>query len=345
MKNVIKLVTRWIIPLIGSVVALALIFYLYRGLDYELILTGLRKANPWWITMLATTILLEQLINGWKWRQILYDVKPISSLRLTGAFLAGYGANVLVPLGISPLVRSWLIARLEALKMATVLTTTIIARFLDGVVFALFAGVVVVVGKVPQIGGNLELGLSIAGALNLVLFAGLLWLMFRFRAFFAREEPLICRLFDWVATRFRADGAALRASLCNGVVWPRGRLRRIAVILGAVASKIVSATHFLWAGLAVGIVLTPFDYLFLMVFAGFSMVLSRFVRIPGGFVIGSAFAFRLLNVPDEQALLMILFNQVMSIFLVVVIGLVILWQSGIDIRNVQTKMKSGDVRV
>ena len=125
MKNVIKLVTRWIIPLIGSVVALALIFYLYRGLDYELILTGLRKANPWWITMLATTILLEQLINGWKWRQILYDVKPISSLRLTGAFLAGYGANVLVPLGISPLVRSWLIARLEALKMATVLTTKI----------------------------------------------------------------------------------------------------------------------------------------------------------------------------------------------------------------------------
>ena len=200
-------------------------------------------------------------------------------------------------------------------------------------------------GKVPQIGGNLELGLSIAGALNLVLFAGLLWLMFRFRAFFAREEPLICRLFDWVATRFRADGAALRASLCNGVVWPRGRLRRIAVILGAVASKIVSATHFLWAGLAVGIVLTPFDYLFLMVFAGFSMVLSRFVRIPGGFVIGSAFAFRLLNVPDEQALLMILFNHVMSIFLVVVIGLVILWQSGIDIRNVQTKMKSGDARV
>jgi hypothetical protein len=28
-----------------------------------------------------------------------------------------------------------------------------------------------------------------------------------------------------------------------------------------------------------------------------------------------------------------------------VIGLVILWQSGIDIRNVQTKMKSGDARV
>jgi hypothetical protein len=43
-------------------------------------------------------------------------------------------------------------------------------------------------------------------------------------------------------------------------------------------------------------VLAPFDYLFLMVFAGFSIVLSRFVRVPGGFIIGSAFAFHLLGV-------------------------------------------------
>jgi hypothetical protein len=52
---------------------------------------------------------------------------------------AGYGANVLVPLGISPLVHSWLIARIKVLQMGTVLTTSIIARFIDRVVFALFA--------------------------------------------------------------------------------------------------------------------------------------------------------------------------------------------------------------
>ena len=72
------------------------------------------------------------------------------------------------------------------------------------------------------------------------------------------------------------------------------------------------------------------------------MVISKFVRVPGGFVIGSAFAFHLLGVPDEQALLMILFNFVMSILLVVVIGLVILWQSGIDIREAQRSMEAAD---
>ena len=58
--------------------------------------------------------------------------------------------------------------------------------------------------------------------------------------------------------------------------------------------KAIAATHFLWAGLSVGVLLGAFDYLFLMVFAGFAMVLARFVRVPGGFVIGSGFAFKLL---------------------------------------------------
>ena len=101
--------------------------------------------------------------------------------------------------------------------------------------------------------------------------------------------------------------------------------------------KMISVTHFLWAGLAVGVVLAGWDYLFLMVFAGFALVLARFIRVPGGLFIGSAFALKLLDVPDEQALAMILFNNVFSIVLVVGIGLVFLWRSGIDIGAARTR--------
>ena len=75
------------------------------------------------------------------------------------------------------------------------------------------------------------------------------------------------------------------------------------------------------------------DYLFLMIFAGFALVLTRFIRVPGGFVIGSGFALKLLGVPDEQALAMILFNQVLSMVLMVGLGLLFLWRSGVDIRE------------
>jgi uncharacterized membrane protein YbhN (UPF0104 family) len=327
------LLLRWGAPLIGAAVALVLIFMLYGSLDFGKFLDGLRSANLIWVVILAVTILLEQFFNGWKWRQILHDVKPVDTFRLTGALLAGYGANVLVPLGISPLVRAWIIARLEQLKMATVLTTTIISRFIDGVVFALFAGVLALVGQVPQVEGNLELGLSVAGALNIVLFGGLLWAMFRFRTLFASDGPVICRLFDWVAARMRANGPGLRTAICDGVIWPRNAMRRVVVFVGAIAAKLIAATHFVWAGLAVGVVLAPWDYIFLMLFSGFIMVLGRFVRIPGSFIFGAGFALQMLGVPPETALLMILFNYIMTILLVVGIGLIVLWQSGIDIRR------------
>lgn len=334
MKRHHNILLKWILPLVGSAIAIALVATIYRGLDLGKFLNGLSQARVGWVGVLAAAILLEQLVNGWKWRQILFDLKPVSSLRLTGGMLAGYGANVLVPLGISPLVRAWLVARLEGLKMGAVLSTTVIARFLDGVVFALIAGVVALSGQIPAVSGNLELGLSIAGALNLALFGGLLAVMFRFREVFERDEPVLNRAFDWLSRRLHTDGPKLRASLASGVIWPRAASRQAVAVLASIVAKLVAATHFLWSGLAMGVVLRPFDYLFLMVFAGFAMVLSRFVRLPGGFVIGSAFALQLLGVPDETALTMILFNHVLSILLVVGVGLTILWKSGLDIRRI-----------
>ncbi len=327
-----RLIMRWVIPLIGGGLTLSLVFFLYRGINFKMFFAELAGAKFSWIFVLAAAILVEQLIQGWKWRQLLYDLKPISSWRLTGAFLAGYGANVLVPLGISPLVRSWLVARLEGLRMVSVLVTTAISRFIDGIVFAIFVGIVAMAGQVPKIDGDLQMGLVAAGVFNLILFSGALWLVYRSGIQFKYDHSWISRLIDWLAVKSRGTLDGLRAGLASGIVWPRNPARQAGVIAASFAMKAVSATHFLWSGLSVGIVLGLFDYLFLMVFAGFAMILARFIRVPGGFVIGSGFALKLLGVSDEQALVMILFNQVISFTLVIGIGLIVLWHSGINIR-------------
>ena len=323
----------WILPVIGAALAIAALFWLYQGIDLEQFLSAVASADLVWLFVLAGTILLEQLTRGWKWRQILFDLKPISSLRLFGAILAGYGVAVLIPLGISPLVRSWLIARLEDLRFACVLVTSAIERFLDGIVFALFATLVAIIGQIPEVEGDVRTGLAVAGGLNLLLFAALLYLLFAGRSPLNRQDARLSRCIDWLAAKGGARLEGLRAAIQEGIIWPRDRRRQIGAVVASVMMKIISATHFLWAGLAVGIVLRPFDYLFLMIFAGFALVLARFIRVPGGFVIGSGFALKLLGVPDEQALAMILFNHIISIVLMVGPGLLFLWRSGIDIRE------------
>lgn len=320
------------LPVLGAALAIVALFWLYRGLDFNAFLRAVSTSNPAWLVVLAATILLEQLTRGWKWRQILFDLKPIPTFRLFGAVMAGYGAAIIIPLGVSPLVRSWLIARLEGLRMAGVLMTSAVERFLDGIVFALIAGGVALAGQIPKTDGDLATGLAVAGGVNLVLFSGLLYVLFRGRAPLGRDEAALSRCIDWLAGKGGKHLVGLRSAIRDGIIWPRERARQFGAILAAIVMKLISVTHFLWAGLAVGVVLAPMDYLFLMVFAGFAMVLARFIRVPGGFIIGSGFALNLLGVADEQALAMILFNHVLGIVLMVVFGLAFLWRSGIDIR-------------
>jgi uncharacterized membrane protein YbhN (UPF0104 family) len=332
---------HWILPVIGAALAIALLFWLYQDLDPERFMSAVATADLAWLFVLAGTILLEQLTRGWKWRQILFDLKPISSVRLFGAILAGYGVAILIPLGVSPFVRSWLIARLEGLRFACVLTTSAIERFLDGIVFALFVTLVAIVGQIPNVEGDVRTGLAVAGGLNLVLFSALLYMLFVGRSPLSRKEARISRWIDWLAAMGGPRLNGLRNAIQKGIIWPSHRRRQIGAVLASVLMKIIAATHFLWAGLTVGIVLAPFDYLFLMIFAGFSLVLARFIRVPGGFIIGSGFALKLLGVADEQALVMVLFNHIFSIVLMVGLGLLFLWRSGINIREARlTEEKS-----
>ena len=325
---------RWMVPIIGTGAALVVLFWLYRDLDVTQFVSAISTSGTAWLGALVATIFLEQLVRSWKWRQILFDLRPIALPRLFGAVLAGYGVAVLIPLGISPLVRSWLIARLEGLRMSAILVTAAIERSLDGIVFALFAAFVALAGRTPEIEGDVRTGLVVAGGLNLILFSGLLYILFLGRLPLRRDDALLSRWIDRLASMGGDRLVGLRTAIRTGIVWPRDRWRQVGAVSASIVMKMVAATHFLWAGLAVGVVLGVLDYLFLMVLAGFALVLARFVRVPGGFVIGSGFALKLLGVPDEQALAMILFNHVFSIVLMVGPGLIFLWRSGVDIREV-----------
>jgi hypothetical protein len=330
------------VPALGALVVLGLLFWLYRDLDTGRFVRLLRDVDGIWLFALMVAVPVEQLLRAWKWRQILFDLKPVRTVRLLGAVLAGYGAGIVIPLGISPLVRAWLIARLEDLRFAAVLTTTAIERFVDGVVFALFAAYVAFAGAVPDIEGDLRTGLAAIGALNLVLFSGLLGLLFFGRPLLADPRSRVGWLIDKAASVGGRRLAGLREAIRDGILWPRERRRQVAVVAASVGMKIVSCTYFLWAGLAVGVLLTASDYLFLMVFSGFALVLARFIRVPGGFMIGSGFALHALGVPDEQALAMVLAVNTVVVTLMVGPGLLFLWRSGLDLRAVRNDREMRD---
>ena len=321
--------------ILAAILSVSVLFIAFRNFDLGRLLNVLRGAEPIWLLALAASIPMEQVLRGWKWRQILFDIRPVGTFRLFSAVMVGYFANMIVPIGLSPLVRAWLIARLEGLKISTILVTTAIERFVDGIVFSIIVGILVIFAALPVTEGNLRLGMMAAGGSSFVLFAGLFGGLFLIRRHLIVPDSIVGRLVAWLERAFGGRLAGIGHGMAEGIIWPKSRWRGSAVILASIAMKMISTTHFLWAGLVFGILLSPFDYLFIMVFSGFALIISRFIRIPGGGIIGSAFALKLLGIAEEEALTMVLAVHSSSMILVAGIGAIAMWKSGLTVLNLR----------
>ncbi len=321
--------------IITLLLSVGLLFIAFRNLDLGRLPDILFAAEPIWLLALAASIPMEQLLRGWKWRQILFDIRPVGSFRLFGAVMVGYFANMIIPIGLSPLVRAWLIARLEGLKISTVLVTTAIERFIDGIVFAIIVGILVIFATLPLTEGNLRLGMMAAGGGSLVLFAGLFGGLFLVKRYLIIPESIVGRFVAWLEQGFGSRLVGIGYGMAEGITWPKSHWRGAGIILASIGMKMISTTHFLWAGLVFGILLSPFDYLFIMVFTGFALIISRFIRVPGGGIIGSAFALKLIGIADEEALTMVLAVHSASTILVAGIGAISMWNSGLTVLNLR----------
>ena len=320
--------------------ALALAWVLWR-VDYGRLQDIIIQANVGFLLLVPLAIAFEQLVRAWKWRQLLYGIRPIGTLRLFGAIMAGYFANILIPLGVSPIVRSWLVARLEELRMGTILATAAIDRLVDGVIFTGFVAFALGFAVFPDPGGDLRLGLIVGGIGSLVLFSLLLFALARWKKRASHSDGWTTRLGARLPTRIAGPINGFLLSFSEGIVWPDEIWRGAGVIIASIGIKLIATTHFLWAGLAFGVVLRPAEYVFLLVFLGFLIILTRLVRIPGGFLVGGVFALDLLGVAEEQGLAMVLLVHFASLMTVSTIGAFALWRNGVAIDDLRSIKENG----
>lgn len=329
------LTTTWTI--LAGGLAVGVLVFTFWGLDKDTLFDIVGRSDLFWVTVLILVMPTEQLMRGWKWRQILFDIQPVNSIQLFGAVMAGYFANMVVPVGISPFVRAWLVAKKHTLKISTVLLTTVIERFVDGIVFALIVGTLISFYVPPTTEGNLRVGLTVAAGGSFIVFSGLLVLSYYAKTSLKRRDSGFGKLIVRLEDRFSKQLSGMADGIAHGITWPSAPLRGAGVVLASFLMKAISASHFLWAGLAFGITLGLFDYVFIMVFSGFAMIMTRFVRIPGGGVIGSAFALKLLDIPGEEALAMVALVHAASIGTTVLFGAPVLWYSGLKLSSLKTQ--------
>ncbi len=333
--------TRWL-SAAGAVVGLGALGWVLAGLDYAVLGATVSRAEPAYVAILAAATALEQLVRAWKWRQILLPLHPVGTPRLFGAIMAGYLANFLVPLGVSPFIRSWLVARLESIRMSAVLAGVAIDRSIDGLVFGALVLGVVILGAIPDPSGDVRAVLVAGGAASLVLIGLAVALMWRHKRQMGMEVGWLLSLAGRLPHRLRVRTRALLISFADGIVWPRQGWRRAGIVAAAVAAKLIAAAHLLWAGLAFDTVLTPGAYLVLLAMLGFLAILTHLARVPGGFIVGGVYALGLFGVGAEVAVLMMGTLVATSMAVIGVTGAWALWRHGIALAELKAREVRSD---
>ena len=317
----------------GAGIGFGLLAVVLWRIDYAQLGRTLARTQAEYLALVPAVIALEQFVRAWKWRQILRPLHSVGTPRLFGAIMAGYLGNLLVPFGVSPLLRSWLVARREGLRMSAVLATVAIDRLIDGMVFATLVAVVLALAVLPDPTGTLRLGLLVGAAGSFALFAGLLGLLAQHRRAMAGAAGHLRRLLWRLPPPLAQGSERLLASFAEGVVWPGDAWRGVAIVLAGVLIKLIAATHLLWAGLAFGVVLRPLDYLAVMVLLGFLVIFTHVARLAAGFTVGAVFALGLFGVGEESALAMALTVQIGSALSVAVCGALALWRNGMALAD------------
>ncbi len=327
---------RWA-PWLGGLAVLGVLAWVLRGLDLDRLQAVIVNADPFYLIVLVLSLALEQVARAWKWRQILHRAKPVATLRLFGVVMAGYLGNMVIPVGPAPLIRAWLVARLEGLTIGAVLATVVVDRLVDGFVFAALVIVFLAVAAFPDATGEIRTGLLIGGVGSLTLWVLVVLALPRYKRQAAADDGWPARLSRRLPERLKDKALGLARSFADGILWPGETWRRVAVIAASAAIKAIAASHFLWTGLAFGILLAPADYVFLLIFLGFLIVLTHVARIPGGFMVGGVFLLDRLGVGEEEALAMVLTLQTATFIVVAVLGGLALWRFGLTFGDLKAR--------
>lgn len=225
-----------IISTIFSIVLAAGFLYLaFRGKDVNALWSSLIDVHWSWFIILFAGSTLSHLIRAWRWKYLLYPIKPDISIRNTfSVTMIGYLINNVVP-RLGEFVRPYAMKKLEGVSKSATMGTIVLERILDLVTFALVTLVVMAIYAkqfavwFPAIAQFEWLFFVAAGAMTVVF--GMIFLksdaLFQFLRRFlflipANLRTTVEKIFDSFLTGFQAakhPGNFLMIALTSLLIW------------------------------------------------------------------------------------------------------------------------------
>ena len=130
------------------VLALALLGLFLRNVDFSGVFREIAHAQPGWLLLSLTTMVLNLVIRAWRWQFLLEPLGKASFANSFRATAVGFAARSFLPAAAGELVRPYFLSRREPMSATGAFATIVIERLLDMItVLVLLASYVFVFGR------------------------------------------------------------------------------------------------------------------------------------------------------------------------------------------------------
>jgi uncharacterized protein (TIRG00374 family) len=171
-------IPSWLPQVLGYCLSAGCLMWVLHGYPVKEDLIPAIKDLDWkWVTLAVISDLAVYVAHGWRWTTLLSPVIRLRFWRTVQAIYIGLFANEVLPLRTGELIRCYLLAHWNDLRLSLSFASAAVERLIDG--FWMIAAFLVTVSFVKGVPPDLVLLVKALGVLLIVGAVVLIWVVMR----------------------------------------------------------------------------------------------------------------------------------------------------------------------
>lgn len=167
----------WLPQALGYTISAACLFWVLHGYPFGQLIGTIQALDWKWVLLGVAADLAVYVSHAWRWNTLLNPVAKLKLWRTVQAIYIGLFANEVLPLRTGELIRCYLLAHWNDLRLSLGFASAALERILDGVLMVIaFLVTASFVRRIPE---ELVVLVQIIGALLLIGAILLAWIVIR----------------------------------------------------------------------------------------------------------------------------------------------------------------------
>jgi uncharacterized protein (TIRG00374 family) len=125
-------IPSWLPQAFGYTLSAACLVWVLRGYDWSMVIPAIRSLDWKWVALCVVLDLSVYVVHGWRWKILLRPVVKVRLWRTVQAIYIGLFANEVLPLRTGELIRCYLLAHWNNLRLSLSFASAGIERIFDG---------------------------------------------------------------------------------------------------------------------------------------------------------------------------------------------------------------------